>query len=634
MRRRVPFSVALLVLVVGLTAVTAAAIGGLAWLEQRERSRGIAGTAILQAARLTAAHAGRFLSEAESAARLGPHLVAAGRLDPGDDAAVEDYALAVLRSHPQLSWVSYGDAADRFIGAWRDGVEDVYTNRSFPVGEHIRLEEDRLLPDGRREPLRRLDDHGYRPRERPYFRRASARRDVAWTDPYEFFAGGGMGITCAAPVLDAAGAVRGVFTVDFSLDRLTEFLDAVEVSPRGVVFLATRDGALLVGKRPRGATGTTPADTEAALVGAVAREMGSDGEQGFEIDVAGERYLGHVVPLSVGDLRWLVAVVLPVTDYTAPVQAQARRTVLLGVAALLLAIACGIATAGWLGHPLRELAEAARRIRQGHLDVRVTPRSRDEIGVLARAMNDMVQALKDRDFIRDAFGRYVSPELAQRCLRDRQALRLGGDLREVVVLMSDLRGFSALSERLGPTAMIGLLNRYLARMTPVILAHGGMINEFIGDAILVLFGAPFAREDDADRAVRCAWAMQRALDALNVELEAEGLPALAMGIGVHSGLVVAGNIGSADRIKYGVVGPTVNLTARIQALADGDVLVSEAALRRVRIAVRVTPPREVHVKGNAEPVALRRLLDLSDGQADDDPVAPATEPGRASVVFV
>ena len=129
----------------------------------------------------------------------------------------------------------------------------------------------------------------------------------------------------------------------------------------------------------------------------------------------------------------------------------------------------------------------------------------------------MVQGLRDRDFIREVLGRYVSPDVAQRCLEDREALRLGGDVRTVSILMSDLRGFSALSERLGPETMIGLLNRYFARMVPVILDHRGTINEFIGDAILVLFGAPVERPDDAERAVRCAWAMQRTMTAFNAE---------------------------------------------------------------------------------------------------------------------
>src|SRR4029079_6431196 len=132
-------------------------------------------------------------------------------------------------------------------------------------------------------------------------------------------------------------------------------------------------------------------------------------------------------------------------------------------------------------------------------------------------MSDMARALRDRDFIRETLGRYVSPELAAQVLSDREALQLGGEVREVSMLMSDLRGFSELSERLGPSAMIGLLNRYLAAMTPVIQLHRGTIDEFIGDAIFVLFGAPFGRPDDAERAVRCAAAMQEALATLNLD---------------------------------------------------------------------------------------------------------------------
>ncbi|MCL6640275.1 MAG: HAMP domain-containing protein, partial [Candidatus Rokubacteria bacterium] len=276
--------------------------------------------------------------------------------------------------------------------------------------------------------------------------------------------------------------------------------------------------------------------------------------------------------------------------------------------ALSLAIVAGLGMARWLARPLRELAEAARRIRHGQLDVNLTPRSRDEIGVLTRAVADMARALRDRDFIRETFGRYVSPEVAEGFLRDRAALRLGGEVRAVTILMSDLRGFSALSERLGPEAMITILNRYLARMTPVILEHGGLINEFIGDAILVLFGAPLARPDDTERAVRCAWAMQRTLAALNEEQRRAGLPELAMGIGLHHGEVVAGNIGTAERVKYGVVGPAVNVAARLQALSEGgEIVASEAVVVRAGVNGAAGSPTQVRLKGMRRPVTMFRL---------------------------
>jgi adenylate cyclase len=602
-------------LVVVLTGLTGAVIGGLAWREQRIRSRALLDSAMAQAARLTAAHAARVFEDAEATVRLGQQLVQQGQLDPGDTRALERFTLAVLHGHPHVSWVSYGDRDDRFVGAWRDERGNVYVNHSFPAGGRIRLEEDRLRPGGEREAVRRSDDHKYRPSERPYFRAAAARRDVAWTEPYEFFAGGGLGITCAAPVLDADGAVRGVFTVDFSLDRLTATLEALEVSPNGRVFVATGQGTVLIGRRGSGASRAEVIDAE--LAAATARRVPRERATTFEFDHHGEWYLGRAMPLVVGDLTWLVEVVVPARDYTAQIDAEARTAVLLGILALGVALAGGIAVARWIARPLRELAQLARRIRHGQLDVTAVPRSHDEIGVLTRAMNDMARALRDRDFIRETLGRYVSPELAQQVLRDRAALQTGGEVREVAMLMSDLRGFSGLSERLGPSAMIGLLNRYLACMTPVILHHRGVINEFIGDAIFVLFGAPFGRDDDAERAVRCAQAMQEALAAFNLDSGARGLPELSMGIGVHVGPVVAGNIGSADRMKYGVVGPAVNLTARIQALsAGGETVLSEALLARVSALVSVTPGRQERVKGIREAITVHRLLEVKGSRAE------------------
>jgi len=595
--------------VVLLTGLTGAVIGGLAWREQRTRSRALLDAAMAQAARLTAAHAARVFEDAEATARVGLYLVQQRLLDPNDPRALEHFVLAMLRAHPHVSWVSYGDRADRFVGAWRDERGHVYVNRSFPSGGRIRLEEDRLLADGGREAVRRSDDHKYRPSERPYFRAAQARRDVVWTEPYEFYAGGGLGITCAAPLLDDAGGVRGVFTVDFSLDRLAGTLEDLEVSPRGRVFVTTGQGTVLIGRRGSGASRAEVIDAE--LAAATARRTPLERNVTFEFDHHGERYLGRAVPLTVGDLKWLVEVVVPERDYTEQIDAQARLAVLLGALALGVALVGGIALARWIARPLRELAQLARRIRQGHLDVTAVPRSRDEIGVLTRAMNDMARALRDRDFIRETLGRYVSPELAQEVLRDREAVQMGGEVREVAMLMSDLRGFSELSERLGPAAMIGLLNRYLARMTPVILQHRGVIDEFIGDAIFVLFGAPFSRPDDPERAVRCAWAMQEALAAFNLDSRSQGLPELSMGIGLHVGPVVAGNIGSADRVKYGVVGPAVNLTARIQSLtAGGEILLSDALLARVSSIVSVTPGRQERVKGLAEPITVYRLLEV------------------------
>jgi class 3 adenylate cyclase len=304
-------------------------------------------------------------------------------------------------------------------------------------------------------------------------------------------------------------------------------------------------------------------------VAAAVRPVARGRVRGPILDHTGQRMLARAAAFTVGAREWQVAIVLPERDLTAAIDAQAGRAAVLGGLGLLVAAAGGVALSRWIARPLRSLGAQAQRVRDGDLSVHVVPDGRDEIGTLAHAMTEMIQGLRDRDFIRDVLGRNVSPDIAERCLRDPDSVKLGGELRTVSILMSDLRGFSALSKRLGPQTMIELLNRYFARMVPVILAHGGTITEFIGDAILVLFGAPVVGPDDAARAVRCAWAMQRAMAASNHESRAAGLPELTMGIGLHVGRVVAGNIAGPDRVKYGVVGPPINLAARIESLTVG-----------------------------------------------------------------
>src|SRR5258706_6976411 len=161
----------------------------------------------------------------------------------------------------------------------------------------------------------------------------------------------------------------------------------------------------------------------------------------------------------------------------------------------------------------------------------------------------MLEGSQQRYFIRNTFGRYVSPEVVKALLDAPEGLRLGGEKRVVTILMSDLRGYTRFAEQGDPAWVMEVLNGYLARMTDIVVEHGGTINEFIGDAIFAVFGAPIPHADHAERAAATALAMQRAMDALNAENVARGRPRFEMGIGLHTGEAVVGNIGSEQRTK-------------------------------------------------------------------------------------
>jgi PAS domain S-box-containing protein len=214
-------------------------------------------------------------------------------------------------------------------------------------------------------------------------------------------------------------------------------------------------------------------------------------------------------------------------------------------------------------------------------------------------------------FIRETFGRYLTDEVVDTVLESPSGLQVGGEKRKLTMMMTDLRGFTSLSERLPADRVVKLLNRYLATMVPIIRQHQGTIDEFIGDAIFVLFGAPVWQEDDAERAAACAVAMQIAMDEVNAENRKEDLPQVEMGIGLHTGQVVVGNIGSPERMKYGVVGSHVNLTSRIQACTTGgQILVSETTRQELGNKLKIGKQMEVRAKGIEHPVVLFEALGI------------------------
>jgi PAS domain S-box-containing protein len=214
-------------------------------------------------------------------------------------------------------------------------------------------------------------------------------------------------------------------------------------------------------------------------------------------------------------------------------------------------------------------------------------------------------------FIRETFGKYLTDEVVSTVLESPTGLQTGGEKRKITMMMTDLRGFTSLSERLPPERVVGLLNRYLSTMVSVIKQYQGTIDEFIGDAIFVLFGAPVWQEDDAERAVACAVAMQIAMSSINEQNLKEDLPELEMGIGIHSGPVVVGNIGSAERMKYGVVGSQVNLTSRIQSCTvGGQILISETTRQEAGRILKIGQQIEVKAKGVEHPITLSEVLGI------------------------
>ena len=292
---------------------------------------------------------------------------------------------------------------------------------------------------------------------------------------------------------------------------------------------------------------------------------------------------------------------------------------LTSLAALALATLAAFWIARGVSDPVQQLAAHTRHVASGDYERRIELDRVDELGQLATAFNNMSVGLAERDRVRDLLDKNVSPEVAAQLMRDGAAL--GGEEREVTILFADLRNFTTMSETFSPRDLVQLLNRYLDRMSAEIESRGGVIDKFIGDAIMALFGAPLDQTDAADRAIAAALAMERALLQLNAELAAEGKTPLGIGVGINTDRVIAGNIGSHRRLNYSVIGDGVNVAARLQAqtrtpefrtniIASAATLASRTratASAGGRTLVENLNPRPlgtIHVKGRAKPIEI------------------------------
>jgi adenylate cyclase len=225
---------------------------------------------------------------------------------------------------------------------------------------------------------------------------------------------------------------------------------------------------------------------------------------------------------------------------------------------------------------------------------------------------------RQRLWIKRAFQRFVSPEVVERLVENPAALQFGGELRNLTVLFSDIRDFTTYTERHPPQEVVQMLREYLTRMTDQVLAHEGTLDKFIGDAVMAIFGAPVPLPDHAERACRTALAMVRELEALQTKWAAEGREPFRIGIGINTGEMVVGNLGSEQLFDYTVVGDGVNLGARLESLnkeyeTKHHIIISDATYEAAKDALEVRRLGEVVVKGKTKPVTVYELQGLRDG---------------------
>ena len=304
-------------------------------------------------------------------------------------------------------------------------------------------------------------------------------------------------------------------------------------------------------------------------------------------------------------------------------QVLAKTTLLLrgGMIAMstsiLLAVGISVFLSRRVTRPLETLAATVHRIRDGDLNAHTDLKNKDEFGQLGKAVNDMAKALRDRELLKGTLARYLSHQVAEKVVLSGQMPELKGEQRRVTVLFLDIRNFSNMADRMSPDGVVEILNQFFEQMIEVIFRYHGTLDKFTGDGLMAIFGAPFDDEDQEYHAACAAIEMENELDKLRSKWQAQGRDQLQIGIGIHTGIAIVGNIGSTQRMDYTAIGDTVNLASRLESATkthDVPILISEQTHAGLHNRFDSAYMDTIRVKGRTEPVPVYTIHGIRDNE--------------------
>ncbi len=508
-----------------------------------------------------------------------------------------------LRVEPELSWLSYGRAATgEFVGVRRDEQGRLVLNRSDPKTDSGRPRE--FLVDDGLAPLERELPAGYDARERPWFQQAAKSNEAVWSKVYRWN-DGTVGLTLSlAAHSSTTGEVVGVFTADFALKAVGDFLQSLAGGSARVLILVTPDGQLMGDSSTLGGT-TAVASTLAALPVATS-DLKTDVPVGFSFEYEGNRMIGVARRLEPTPGFACVAVFAAgEQEFFGSVMNNVRSTAILGLVALFSAAAITFLLAARLARPLAVISEDLKRIARFELQrVGPSPSSVREIAIVGESVERMKAGLR-------SFGRYVPTALVRNLLSKGHDAEIGADERELTILFADLAGFTTLSEKLTPSQTVDEMSEFFQLATEAVESHKGTLDKFLGDGLLAFFNAPLDVPDHAVKACLAAMEIRDRLAAAEPARAAQGRPQMRIRLGLNTGEVLVGNIGTEERFAYTVIGDNANLASRLEGLNKlyGTViLVSEAVRRATGESFAWRQIDRVAVVGRDEPTTVHELL--------------------------
>ncbi len=405
-------------------------------------------------------------------------------------------------------------------------------------------------------------------------------------------------------------------TILITLVKLDRLLNAFQTSGTTETFLIGEDGSVLAHPDAKIVLSGSKMN-DLPIVERMKKSTVDNGQFRYE-NKEGSFYLGSFKKLGIGGVG-VISQVEEEKVFKAVNDIQKRNMYLL-IIFLAIAFIVVYIFAKSLSTPILALVEAARNIQAGQFRLNLKATTRDEIGVLTRSFVSMGQGLEEREKLKDSFGKFVNTDIAE--LAAKGKLSIGGERKNCAVFFSDIRSFTAISEKLEPEDVVEFLNQYMSEMVTCVKETGGIVDKFIGDAIMATWGAIRSSGNDSLDAVEAAVRMRERLLIFNKGRGSVKKPIIRIGCGINTGYVIAGQIGSADKMEYTVIGDTVNLASRVESLnkeSGTDILISEYTYDDVKNKFHTVSMGEIKVKGKAKSQKIYAVLGRK-----SDPKSPKT----------
>lgn len=617
--RRLTVSIRLAVSALVLTAILlTAALSSLLWWRTAEAtSRQLASTINEQIVAAVRKEVAAIVDEARAAHTAIRTLFLQNVLDTREADKREFVFLSQLQSQATISWVAFGWPDGAFFAAHKLGdrrLEMMEISLTDHAGER-RVDEYDVVPGDIEFANRRFEPTDFHVADRTWFKTGIKAEDPEWFKVTDHPIGMRPSIAFAGPI-DVYQERQGVLAIIIEYTRLARFLAQLEVGRTGTAFIFDGSGELVAAPdkeadelHPARGEQTLLPLAQMALAKAELDKAGSDNEAWRSRLTSGaEAYEVALTPLSFPG--WRLATVIPEAEFLGPVETTLRRLILgLAVGAVLAALASALLARTVIAAPLSRVVGEIRHVETFALEqVRRHPSRLKEIASLSGAIAEMAAGLS-------AFRKFIPADLVRALLRQGVEAKPGGAIQELSVMFVDVAGFTGLSERMGDR-VVPLLSRYLDLASEVVVANGGTIDKFIGDAVMAFWGAPQPQTDHAARCCRAALGIQRAI-ANSGLVDDLGHP-LQIRIGINSGRMLVGNIGSELRLNYTVIGDAVNVASRLESANKSygtRILIGEATERLARDAVVTREIDSIAVYGREEGIAVHELIGLA-GEED------------------